>query len=219
MAKYLVNTDYSFTYNDMQYSQSDENIVVESNFKPTTPADIHRAIAKLNNISWSEWGKVHINYMDINSVTDIDVINLDEDGQTKTTELDGNYEVRVAWSFDPDDRKLPIDKFYDYASDDGNVCSLTDFISLLVKYPYATYRLVLVSTDSTHIEEIPTGSYLKLYTGVITNRVNDDKTIIPRKYLREFLTFLANSGLLKDFYGTLDKIDDLTDQFEDLPKY
>ena len=88
-----------------------------------------------------------------------------------------------------------------------------------MKYPYATYRFALVSTNSMHIEEIPIGSCLKLYTGIITNNVYDDKTIIPRKYLREFLTFLANSGLLKDFYGTLDKIDDLTDQFENLPKY
>ena len=218
MAKYLVNTDYSFTYNDMQYSKLDENIVIESNFKPTNSVDIHKAIAKLNNISWSEWGKVHINYLDINKVTDIDIINLDEEEQTKTTELEGEYEVRIAWSFDTDDIKLPIDEFYDNASNSGNVCSLSN-VSVLMKYPYATYRFALVSTNSTHIEEIPIGSCLKLYTGIITNNVYDDKTIIPRKYLREFLTFLANSGLLKDFYGTLYNIDDLTDQFENLPKY
>lgn len=218
MAKYLVNVDYSFKYNDIQYSNSDENIVVESDFKPTNPVDIHKALAKINNIPWFEWGKVDINYIDINSVTNIDIINLDDEEQTITTELDGEYEVRVAWSFNKDNRKLPIDEFYDYASDDGNVCSLSNSISVLTKYPYAIYRLALVSTNSTHIEEIPTGSYLKLYTGIITNNISDNKTIIPRKYIQEFLNFLADKGYLK-LQESTKNLDDLTDEFEKLPEY
>ena len=218
MAKYLVNTDYSFRYNDIQYSKSDENIVVESNFKPTNPMDIHKAIAKLNNISWFEWGKVDINYMDINRVTKIDIINLDDKDQTKTIELDGEYEVRVAWSFNPNDEELPIDEFYDYASDNGNVCSFANSLINLVDFPYATYRLALVSTKSTHIEEIPTGSYLKLYTGIITNKIGDNKTIISRQYLREFLNFLSDKGYL-ELKETTKDLDDLLDEFENLPEY
>lgn len=78
MKKYLVSIDYSFVYNNEQYCDLDKNIIVESSSEPTNPVDIHKAIAKTNNIPWLEWGKVYIDYIDINSVTTIDIVSLDD---------------------------------------------------------------------------------------------------------------------------------------------
>ena len=65
---------------------------------------------------------------------------------------------------------------------------------------------------------IPVGSYLKLYTGVITNNISDNKTIIPRKYIQEFLNFLADKGYL-NLQESTKNLDDLTDEFEKLSEY
>lgn len=214
MAKYLLNVDYCFIYNNETYANSDENIVVESNAKPTNPVDIHKALAKINDISWVNWGKVNISYVDINNVTEIDVINL-EIPPAQITDVEGEYEIRLAWSFNANDKELLIDEFYDNASETGDVCSLPNFVNAIFNFPHALFRFALVDRRSTHIVEIPADSYLKVYTGVVTNNIESNKAIIPRENIQELLSFLTDKGLIKLNNPHLN-IDDVMDEFEDL---
>lgn len=87
--------------------------------------------------------------------------------EIKTTKLEGEYEIRLAWSFNTNDRKLSIEEFYNKASDKGATCSASNILNNLKSYPYVIYRLALVSLNNTYIKELTAGSYLKLYTGII----------------------------------------------------
>lgn len=207
MGRYLVNTDYYFIYNNETFWNDNEFIVVESDERPQNPVDIHKALAEKNNIPWEEWGKVHIEYVDINNVTDC------------TIPLEGEYEVRIAWSFDSEDRTLPIEEFYDKASDMGNVCTLPMFINNFVyKYTMVTYRIVLVGLNSDEVIELPRGSYLRIYAGLITDNVDENNPTITRELLPELLSFLEDKGYLS-LKETGKDLDDLVDEFEDLKEY
>lgn len=148
---------------------------------------------------------------------------MDKNLKIHTIALDGEYEILVAW-LNIDNKNLSAEKFYDTASDTGNVCTLAKFVSEEYKngynYIYKTFAVrTTIRQDGADVVEIPNGYRLNLYTGIITNHEDKRKSvIIPRDNLSELLNFLADKGYLM-LKETGKDLDDLADEFESLAEY
>lgn len=146
---------------------------------------------------------------------------MDKNLRNYTIELDGEYEILVAW-LNIDNKNLSAEEFYDTASDTGNVCTLAKFVSEEYKngynYIYKTFAVrTTIKQDGADVVEIPNGYIFNLYTGIITNH-EDKRVVIPRDNLSELLNFLADKGYLS-LKETGKTLDDLVDEFEDLEEY